>query len=77
MQVTGNIYGHSQKYNPRGLARDCHNVVSSEDDKHGYESDGGKLFVQVHIFILCSKLSRVLIVLLRPPKLDIVIHFCI
>ena len=51
-------------------------MVSSEDDKHGYESDGGKLFVQVHIFILCSKLSPVLIVLSRLPKLDIlVLHF--
>jgi hypothetical protein len=49
---------------------DCHNVVSSEDEEDGYESDGGKLFVQVHIFISCPKLSYVLILLLRPPKLD-------
>jgi hypothetical protein len=72
MQVIGNMYGHSRR-----LARDCHNVVGSEDDEHGYESDGGKLFVQVHIFISCSKLSAVLIVLLKPPELDIVVHCCI
>lgn len=72
MQVTGNMYGHS-----RGLVRDCHNVLSSEDDKHGYESDGGKLFVQVHIFISCSKFSHVLIVLLRPSELDMVVHCCV
>jgi len=69
MQVTGNMYGHS-----RGLARDCHNVVSSEDYEYGNKFDGDKLFVQVHTFISCSKLSRVLIVLLGPPELDIVLH---
>jgi hypothetical protein len=58
-------------------AGDWHNVVSSEDVAHGYESDGGKLFVQVHMFTSCSKLSCVLIVLLRPPELDIVEHCCI
>jgi hypothetical protein len=72
IQVTANMYGHS-----RGLARDCHNVLSSEDGEHGYESDGDKLFVHVHIFISCSKLSCILIVLLRPPELDIVVHCCI
>jgi hypothetical protein len=72
MQVTGNMYGHC-----RGLARDCHHVVSSEDDERGYESDAGKLFVRVHIFVSCFKLSHVLIVLLRPPELDIVVHCCI
>jgi hypothetical protein len=52
-------------------------VVSIEDNEYGDESDGGKLFVQVHTFISCSKLSRVLIVLLRPPELDIVVHCCV
>jgi len=69
MQVAGNMYGHS-----RGLARDCHNVLSSEDYEYGNEFDGGKLFVQVHTFISCSKLSCVLIVLLRSPEQDIVVH---
>jgi hypothetical protein len=66
------MYGDS-----RGLARDSHHVVSSEDDECGNESDGGKLFVHVHIFVSCFKLSRVLIVLLRTPELDIVVHCCI
>jgi len=72
VQVIGNMCGHC-----RGLARDCHNVVSSEGDEHGYEYDGGKLFVQIHIFMSWSKLSCVLIVLLRPPELGIVVHCCI